>query len=66
MIDLYTDPFTFADNLWKSFQQKTNHFINNNGGTSSITPPITDNRPDWEEVKDVLQGKKPISDLECN
>src|SRR5690606_30856937 len=36
-INLFTDPFTFADNLWESFQEKTNDFINNFGGTSSIT-----------------------------
>src|SRR5690606_7920022 len=57
--------FGGADDLWESFQTKTKQFVNNRGGTSSILTP-TKNRPDWEEVQDVLQGNKPISDLGCN
>lgn len=44
---------------------KKNDFINNNGGLSGIKTPVH-NRPDWEEVQDVLQGNKPISDLGCD
>ncbi|MBE9489404.1 MAG: hypothetical protein IMY67_03840, partial [Bacteroidetes bacterium] len=64
--DLFlSDPFAFADDLWESFQEKTNTFINANGGLSLINTPIH-NRPDWGKVKDVLQGNRPISDLGCN
>lgn len=55
----------FADNLCESFEQKINQFINNNGGSSGINMPIH-NRPDWDEVKDVLKGNKPIGDLGCD
>ena len=54
-----------ADSLWESFQEKTNQFINSNGGVSSINTPIT-NRPNWNKVKEILEGSKPISDLGCN
>ncbi|WP_452230973.1 hypothetical protein [Lacinutrix sp. MEBiC02404] len=57
-------PFAFADNLWEHFQEELNIFINENGGSSTINTPII-NRPDWEEIKEVLQGKKPIGDLGC-
>ncbi len=64
-IDIFfSDPFAFADNLWEHFQKTTNNFINSNGGISTINTPIH-NRPDWDKVKDVLQGNKPISDLGC-
>ncbi|GAB5473329.1 MAG: hypothetical protein Mars2KO_14280 [Maribacter sp.] len=59
------EPFKFADNLWRSFQEKTNEFVISNGGNASIKTPIH-NRPDWDEVKDVLEGRKPITDLGCN
>jgi len=59
------NPFFGADNLWESFQEKTKNFINQNGGTSTKLIPIH-NRPDWNTVKDVLEGRKPISDLGCN
>jgi hypothetical protein len=64
-ISLFTDPFVFADGLWEHFQEKTNNFINSNGGTSTINTPIH-NRPDRDKVKEVLQGIRPISDLGCN
>jgi hypothetical protein len=59
------NPFFDADNLWESFQEKTKTFINQNGGVSTKLTPIH-NRPDWNAVKDVLEGRKPISDLGCN
>ena len=64
-IGLLTEPFTFADSLWESFQEKTNTFINANGGSSSINTPIH-NRPDWDKVQQVLNGELPISELGCN
>ncbi|MFD2551630.1 hypothetical protein ACFSQP_07365 [Bizionia sediminis] len=36
----------------------------NNGGVGNATP-ITVNRPEWEKVKNVLLGNRPISDLGC-
>lgn len=63
-VTLGRNPFFGADSLWESFQDKINGFTNTNGGVSKILKPIT-NRPDWGEVKDVLNGKKPISDLRC-
>ena len=60
-----SNPFFAADNLWESFQENINQFINNNSGTSSINVSVH-NRPDWDEVNDVLQGRKPISELGCN
>ena len=57
--------FEKADELWESFQQKTKEFVNANGGVSNIVPVIH-NRPDWNKVKEVLQGTKPISELGCN
>ena len=52
-----------ADDLWISFQDKINGLMNNNSRKSNIKIPIK-NRPDWDDVKDVLNGNKPISDLE--
>lgn len=63
---LFEDPFQKADELWESFQENINEYINDpaNGGSSNIVPSVT-NRPDWEKVQDVLQGNRPISDLGC-
>lgn len=61
----FGDAFQGADNLWESFQNKTQQFINNNGGSSSVVARVK-NRPDWDEVEDVLNGERPISDLGCN
>jgi len=59
------NPFFGADNLWESFQEKTKNFVNqNDGGSTTVTP--VHNRPDWNKVKDVLEGRRPISDLGCN
>jgi hypothetical protein len=59
--------FTKLKNIWNyiSFQDKTNQFVNSNGGVSTINAPIK-NRPKWDKVRDVLEGKRPISDLGCN
>jgi hypothetical protein len=61
------DAFQGADDLWSSFQEKLNNFVNNpiNGGTSTIVTP-TKNRPDWEKVEQVLNGELPVSELDCN
>ncbi|QHI37377.1 hypothetical protein IMCC3317_27560 [Kordia antarctica] len=59
------DIFSKADELWETVQEKLSIFINANGGGSTIVTPVT-NRANWEKVKDVLQGKRPTSDLGCN
>jgi hypothetical protein len=61
------NPFFGADNLWESFQEKLNEFVNNvtNSGVSSIVPPSI-SRPQWNDVKEVLEGTKTKSDLGCN
>lgn len=61
----FGNAFQGADNLWESFQNKTQQFINDNGGSSSIVTPVK-NRPDWDKVQKVLNGERPISDLGCN
>lgn len=59
-------PFQGGDALWTSFQVKLEAFINNptNAGVAQKQNPVTA-RPDWEKVKDVLLGNRPISDLGC-
>jgi hypothetical protein len=59
------NPFGGADDLWASFQDKINEYVNNHGGTASVITP-TKNRADWDEIQQVLNGEKPISDLGCN
>ncbi|MEB2787369.1 hypothetical protein, partial [Algoriphagus persicinus] len=55
-------PFTSADNLWKSFQNKLRDFVNQNGGSASKIDPVI-LRPDWPDVLDVIDGIKPPSTL---
>ena len=71
----FDDAFSGADAVWESFQVKLNDFINNpinsnpndpNTLGSSIVVPPTKNRPSWEEVRNVLEGVSPISDLGCD
>lgn len=55
-------PFAIADALWGSFQSKIIDFVNTNGGNSTVsTSQIY--RPDWQLVKDVLDGQAPLSAL---
>jgi hypothetical protein len=58
--------FEGADNLWETIQQNLVNHVNNpdNGGVASVINPVTW-RPDWEDVKDVLNGVKPITELDC-
>ena len=58
-------PFAPADDLWESFQSKLDQFINNNGGSSQVIEPVTF-RQDWEKIREVLLGERPISDIGCN
>jgi hypothetical protein len=65
--DFTKNPFVGADDLWSTFQDNLESYINSstNGGTASKQIQKID-RVDWELVKDVLQGQKPISDLGCD
>lgn len=58
----YDIPFNIADNLWKSFQTKITDYVNSNGGKASVNSPQI-KRPDWQLVKDVINGKKPLKSL---
>lgn len=55
-------PFSSADALWTSFQSIIDTFVNQNGGNSSIGAQQI-HRPDWQAVKDVIDGKAPLSTL---
>lgn len=58
-------PFNSADNLWISFQNKVSQFVNTHSGVST-TPNPEKYRPNWDLIKDVLDGKKPISSISKN
>ncbi len=60
------NPFFKSDELWESFQNNFNQFVNVRGGVSTVILADTDNKPDWDKVQDVLRGDSPISDLDCN
>jgi len=51
-------PFKDADALWTSFQNGLVNWINLNGGAATVVPP-TKNRPNWDLVKQVLNGTVP-------
>jgi hypothetical protein len=55
-------PLSRADALWKSFQNKISNYVNSHGGRANVSTPQIE-RPDWQKVKDVLDGKKPLSTL---
>ncbi|WP_294348700.1 acyl carrier protein [uncultured Sphingobacterium sp.] len=55
-------PFQQADALWTSFQKITTDFVNKNGGNAGIAQQEI-HRPDWSLVKDVIDGKRPLSSL---
>ena len=56
--------FEGADDLWQSFQLGIKNYVDQNGG-SAIAIAGTTNRPNWNDIKDVLEGRKPISSLGC-
>ncbi len=59
---LFGIPFDSADALWTSFQNITTNFVNKNGGSATVGQQEI-HRPDWNLVKDVIDGKKPLSSL---
>ncbi|MDV3952582.1 hypothetical protein CMT77_10210 [Elizabethkingia anophelis] len=64
---LTTSPFSEADALWTSLQNKINKFVIDNNGSSSIGKQEIE-RPDWKKVKNILEGKEAINSLskKCN
>ncbi|WP_026976989.1 hypothetical protein [Flavobacterium tegetincola] len=62
--------FNSADNKWINFQNKIKDFVNsgqaasNNGQAVANIPKKF--RPNWDKVKNVLNGSQPISSLGCN
>jgi len=65
--NILDNPFERAEALWNSFKDGIYNFtIDNGGGASPVLPSDNSiNRPDWDKVKDVLLGNRPISDLGC-
>jgi len=58
-------PYDKGDELWSSFQRKLADFINSNGGSAGVgNPEIL--RPDWDRVKEVLEGRQPVQILDKN
>lgn len=55
-------PFRAADALWTSFVDKIREYVNDNGGNASRAFMEIE-RPDWQKVRDVLDGKAPLSTL---
>lgn len=56
-------PFSQTDKLWISFQSSVYSFVNNNGGKAFMHLGTHIERPNWVEIKDVVDGVKPLSTL---
>ena len=59
------NPFSGAESLWESFQDKVEAFVNDGEGSSVKQEPVT-YRPKWNKVNEVLNGLRPVSDLGCD
>ncbi len=57
------DPFGKADDLWQSFQQGIENYVDSHSGNATIVP-YTFERPDWSDVEDILEGEKSVKDLD--
>lgn len=55
-------PFSQADALWASFQQKVSEFVNQNGGTATIAASHIE-RPNWVRIQEVINGHRSIDYL---
>lgn len=55
-------PFSKADALWTSFQKGVADFVNKNGGNAGASKQEI-YRPNWDQVKAVIDGKAPLSSL---
>jgi hypothetical protein len=64
-LGIFPTAFEGADELWNAFQDNLENFIFTNDGQAQKLPSQID-RPDWDKVRDVLEGNRPISDLGCN
>jgi len=61
------DAFEGADALWTSLQDNLVNYINNpNNGGSAVKDSISIERPNWDDIRDVLNGVKSIGELGCN
>lgn len=58
------NPFSGADDLWKSFQQGIKDYVQANGGSATINDPEFI-RPDWEKVQKVFNGEANITTIGC-
>jgi len=58
------DPFSKADDLWKSFQKGLKKYVNNYGGQASTVEPKTI-RADWEHLQNVFNGIGDLNTLGC-
>lgn len=58
-------PFSQADGLSGSLQNGIKAFVTSHGGDATIQPSEII-RPKWSLVKDVMDGKKPLSVLSKN
>lgn len=55
-------PFAKADQLWSSFQNGIKSFTDTHQGKANIDAPEI-HRPNWDLVKDVIAGKKPLNSI---
>lgn len=55
-------PFEQADKLWHSFQNGVKSFTDAHQGKASIVD-AEKHRPNWDLVKDVIAGKKPLNSI---
>ncbi len=57
--------FGGSDDLWNNMKESMRLFVNSNGG-AAISNQNVIYRPNWNDIKDVLRGAKPLSDLGCD
>ncbi len=64
-IPWWESPFTKPDEKWNAMQENLKNYVDTNGGIATVN---TDKiyRTNWNDIKDVLNGVKPLSDLGCN
>lgn len=53
-----------ADALWFTLQNELVEFVNDNGGDATEIQAVR-NRPNWDEVEDMLRSGTPITSLPC-
>jgi len=60
--DSFGTGFAKADALWNNIQKNMVSYINANGGQAVQQAPVIA-RPNWNDVKDYLQGKIDFTEL---